>query len=325
VAEDHAHELEDTHGHGGHGETKKSGDGIGVLLPIVVLVLIIGGVIAGSYLLDEGEPEPPSDPMALIASAPEAIEDAETAHMTMSMEMAGGEGGGGAGGGLPDEMSMSAEGDVDYTSGDASIEMSFFGMTMEMRIVDETMYQRMPAMMRPSGIDEEWLGLPLEAAGAAGLNPLGTAPNGADMVEMLRGISGELEELGSAEVNGVDAWGYRAMLDLTEALDEMSAEERIEANISSGMLGSMGMDEVPIEVWITEDGLPVRMVMEMEEDALFAMTMQIDFTDFGAPVSIEAPPAEEVHVVEDLDELEELMGESIDSELSSEIELDYAS
>jgi len=319
---DHTHEIELEHD--GHGHRERSGDALGVLLPVVVLVVIIGAVLVGSYAFDEGEPEPPADPVALLASAQDAVVDAETAHMTMSMTFGGAEGEGEAEGSFPlEEMSMEAEGDIDFAAEDASLEMTFFGQTMEMRIVDDTMYQRLPAMMRPPSLDAEWIGMPADAAGGMAFNPLaGPNPAGDDMIEMLRSVTGELEELGAAEINGHDAWGYRGVIDVAAAVEEMSDEERIEANIASGMLGSAGMEEMPVEIWITEDGLPLRMLMTMEEEALFSMSMQLDFTDYGAPVTIEAPPEADVRLFESEEELEELMGETMELESESGMELE---
>ena len=78
-----------------------------------------------------------------------------------------------------------------------------------------------------------------------------------------------------------------------------SSGREVEAALEQ--LGDIGDAEIPVDVWIDGDDLPRRMAIDMGggvrrrsagEDA--AMTMTMEFFDYGEPVDIEIPPADEV-------------------------------
>jgi hypothetical protein len=90
------------------------------------------------------------------------------------------------------------------------------------------------------------------------------------LLRILRDASSETEELGAEEIRGVEAVGYRLTVDCEVAL--LSCD-----------------GTAPVDVWIGDDGVVRRIELEDDDgDVTF------EFFDFGAEVSIEPPPAEEV-------------------------------
>ena len=269
----------------------------GVLWTVVVAILAATVLLAGllTALTTDDDAEVSADPLALLSSAPEAVLKARTARLVMKMEVDGGV-----------SMDMSAEGLVDFESGASSMTMSLMGTEMEMRTVDGHLYVRMPEVGRPPGITE-WVGMPLAAAGAGSYTG---SPNAAGMIESLRGVSSDIEELGRDEVNGEDAIGYRVTIDMERALAQVPEEDRARVEESMAQMRAMGMADVPMEVWVTDDGLPVRMVMELRDvgGTGAGMRMQMDYVDFGVPVDITAPPADDTTMVQDQAELQQLFG-----------------
>lgn len=270
----------------------------GVLWTAVVAILAVTVLLAGvlSVLNDDGdETDVSADPLALLSSAPEAALDARTARVVMKMEIEGGM-----------SMDMSAEGLVDFESGASTMTMSMLGMELEMRTVDQHLYLRLPDVGQPAGVTTTWVGMPVTAAGSGAFTG---SPSAAGVIESLRGVSDDIEDLGRHEINDQEANGFRVTIDLARAIEQVPEADRARAQERLAQMNAMGMTEMPMEVWVTDDGLPVRMVMEMANVGGMGgdMRTQIDYVDFGLPVDIAPPPAEDTTMIQDQAELQQLM------------------
>jgi hypothetical protein len=270
------------------------------LLPTILALAAVLAIVVGVILVvvKDGD-ETATDAVGLLSAAPDAARDAGTARLTMTVSMSG------AG---ADDFGFDGHGVVDFVTGASSFEMSMLGMSFEMRIVDGSMFMRLPSVARGS-IEEEWIGFPADQPSSEG-SIASFAPNGAGMIDALRGV-GDVEELGAEEVNGVQATGYRVTIDVDRALEAASEGDREELRAAVGQLGS----EWPMEVWVTDSGLPVRMEMSLSPTDLFDMTMRFDFTDFGVDADIQAPPADDVRFFEDPSEIDEILGDAPGPEL----------
>lgn len=72
---------------------------------------------------------------------------------------------------------------------------------------------------------------------------------------------------------------------LDQAPDQEAVEEMRAQLESFG-----GIDSIPAEVWIDEDGLPRRMKMSMDfEGGSADMEMSVDMFDYGIDVEVEPP------------------------------------
>jgi hypothetical protein len=152
---------------------------------------------------------------------------------------------------------------------------------------------------------QSWLKISVgeKAAGAVGA-PLG------DGTEILKLIdqAGGLETVGTEQVRGAETTHYRGTLDLASALAEVSADERAKAESELGKVGiDPSMATVPVDVWIGTDGLVRRVQIGVQGVETTASTTATDdlggtFTmelyDFGQPVNITVPPADQVFEVD---------------------------
>lgn len=266
------------------------------VVAVLAATVLLAGVL--TVLSDDGDAVA-VDPVALLSGAPDAALDARTARIVMKMEMEGGM-----------SMDVSAEGLVDFESGASTMTMSMLGTEFEMRTVDQHLYMRLPDLGQPTGITTAWIGMPVTAAGAGSYTG---SPSAAGLIDSLRGASTDFEDLGRDEVNGQDANGYRVMIDLARAVEQVPEADRAKAQERLAQMNAMGMTEMPMEVWVTDDGLPVRMVMEQENigGTGASMRMQMDYVDFGVPVEITPPPADDTTMVLDQAELQRLLGGAI--------------
>ncbi|WP_182526549.1 LppX_LprAFG lipoprotein [Nocardioides dongkuii] len=196
-----------------------------------------------------------------------AFDEATTAHVTMDMSSAAG--------------SIEAEGDADYTTTppDMTLEMggaALQGQTMDMRLVDGVMYMKMPAM------GEKFVKLDLNDPN----NPLGPGlTNQLDPRGMFDSFGDSLDEVvyqGEEDVDGETTDAYAVTVDAETVLKSQGQEIPPGIEIPEQITYVMNFDE---------DGRYRRMVVEMGE-ALGDVTM--DFTDWGADVTIEAPPKNQV-------------------------------
>jgi hypothetical protein len=123
----------------------------------------------------------------------------------------------------------------------------------------------------------------------------GGTQNPADMLQSLRG-AGSVREVGTQDIDGTPTTHYHAEIDLQKAIDKVPAQYKDVAEKGMKLLGS----SFPVDVWIDHDGLPRRFAIDIEMPGSGgSVTESIDYSDFGAPVNIEAPPADQVQTMSD--------------------------
>jgi hypothetical protein len=207
-------------------------------------------------------------------------------------------------------------------------------LVIEMRMVDGFVYMKMPAMMRGAlgGGDAEWIGVDIEAALAATDLPdetLASLQQQADpsaYLSFLRAVSNDVEEVGVEEIRGEMTTHYEGTLDMAKAFDELPDEvqdvldEELGDNASSQfaeVFEQMGLDEIPFDVWIDSENRLRKLSMELDMSELLEaagdsgelfgfdgeVSMSFELYDYGSPIDVEAPPNDDVEII-DLDDLE---------------------
>ena len=199
----------------------------------------------------------------------------------------------------------SLEGAIDAESDDpfAALASGLLG-EMEFRQVGDRMYTKSGFFGLMFGTESEWISMPADegAEFASGFESAPTDPN--EFIDTYEGADAVVEGFGPESVNGTTAMHYRITFDTTAWIEDLSAEEKAELD-ESGLLAA---GELPIELWITDDGYLVRMIVEVDgtqatsADGQFeTMRLRYDLFDVNGSVTIEAPPADQVVDVEDLD------------------------
>lgn len=242
--------------------------------------------LAGSACGEEGGGGGAAGVNALAAAAENAT-DAGSSAVTMTMSInAGGQ-----------EMSIDAEGAFDFDDQIGEMTMTMEGaglpeaLEIDMIVEDQYAYMKMPAEL---GMGEGWFRMDMSSmpgVGANGANQFSQDPS--QYLDFLHGASdGEIEEVGTDDVDGVSTTHYKAELSFDKILEQapdQEAAEELEAQLDS--LGG-DFDSIPSEVWIDEDGLPRRMTISMEFDAGGQdgdMDISMDFFDYGIDVDVEPP------------------------------------
>ena len=171
-----------------------------------------------------------------------------------------------------------------------------------MRIIGDTTYQRMPEELRgqaPGG--EPWWKIDMgrfyrEQYGASPSELSGGAPSDpAAQLGYLKGVSDAVEEAGKGKVRSVPTTRYRATIDLEKAAE---AEEGAAREATRKMAEQLGARELPVEVWLDEDGrvrryrmtMPVAKAPQGGPSMEGRVTVVQELWDFGVPVRVEPPP-----------------------------------
>lgn len=204
---------------------------------------------------------------------------------------------------------FSANGAFDHTTGDGEMtittEAPGMELSLEERVVDGVVYVNLSDI---PGFGGGWISLDVsEAFGTDGLgNSVGAQPSPTEQLDQLR-AAGDVEEVGTEEVRGEEVVHYTANLDFRKLLDEgvdalgetLGADQ---VDFFTQLLDEVGGDAT-VDVWINDDGLPVRYTTTSSLD-IDGQTVEgnitIDFFDFGIDVSPEAPPADEVMSFDDV-------------------------
>lgn len=171
---------------------------------------------------------------------------------------------------------------------------------MEIRSIGETAYMKFPFFTAFLGVETEWISLPAEDAGsAAGGFSGGVSPaNPTSALDAFKDADAVVTEIGREDVRGVSTTRYLVIVDMEQLLENASPEERAQLEEQ----GPLPFDELPLDLWIGDDGLIYRYVMSVTGDSVETapgegfdtMTMTFEMYDYGATIEIEAPDPADV-------------------------------
>lgn len=194
--------------------------------------------------------------------------------------------------------------------GEIPPEMADMFGNLEVIQVGETTYMSWP-FFSFLGVQTPWVSMPTEdtdsspTAGFGGATP----GNPADFLSYFEDTNATIEEIGKETVRGVDTTHYLAIFDTETLLAEATPEERAEIEAQ----GPIPLEEMPMDIWIGDDGLVYRYVIDIAGDTVEAdsgegferMVMTFEMFDWGGDIDIEIPPADQIT---DSSELEALFG-----------------
>jgi hypothetical protein len=223
-----------------------------------------------------------------------------------------------SGGGSNGSAKMTAEGVVDFATGDSQMTMYVDGPLgsalsdgFETRTVDGVVYVRWPSGLpgNPSSNGKPWFAMDTsKSGGAGGSSPLDLSGqvDPTKALAYLETVSSDVREVGSETIRGADTTHYHATLDLAKSVDLNG--KNVPPGLRDAMKQFAGLfGTIPADVWIDGDGRMRRERLEIDFGKVLrgigapgsqnddsVITETLDFYDFGAPVHVEAPPADQV-------------------------------
>jgi len=220
------------------------------------------------------------------------------------------------------EMVIPFGGAFDNVSGDFSFYMDMSGVAaaskedippefadlfgeLEVRQIGDIAYVKFPFFNVFLGAETPWIAMPADESDPTGGFTMTSPGNPSEILGSFEDAGATVEVIGTETINGVDTTHYRAVFDTEALLAQATAEERerLEAQ------GPFPADSMPMDVWISDDGLVVRFVMEIDGDSVDAepgegfdrMLMRYDLFDLNSRVTIDPPPSSEVTDVGNLE------------------------
>jgi hypothetical protein len=175
---------------------------------------------------------------------------------------------------------------------------------LEMRLDGTVAFMRMPMLASQLPDGKEWVRVDLaKAAQLQGmdLGDIQSFAKGSDPREALsylRSISGKLTQLGAEDVRGVPTMHYFAAVDWQKALAR-AARESGQQGFLAQLQNMPAVVSVPVDVWVDADKLVRRMTMDFTfsspgQPQQAKASIEMELFDYGEPVTVDAPPAEDV-------------------------------
>ena len=186
---------------------------------------------------------------------------------------------------------------------------SLAGMgSIEVRIVDNTVYMQLPDSIRSmAGTSTPWVKIDPNGSGPISQllsGSLSQAQQNADPSKMLDQIksAGTITSTRSEQLGGQAVTHYTITVDLKKLIDSgnLPAAEAQQLNQAA----QLGMKTETINVWTNSDNLPVKFAtsVSLANPQSSGQTIHEDitanFTQWGQPVSVTAPPADQVSTLD---------------------------
>lgn len=168
---------------------------------------------------------------------------------------------------------------------------------LQFRVIGTTEHLKLPAAVgNKLGANTPWV--KIDATKVSGLNQMGSSFGGVspqDPSQVLGFLQAatSVSEVGSASVNGTPTTEYRVKVDVAKLADAQGASAQQLDQIKQ----ALGSGPVAIRVWIDKQHLirQEKLALPISGQATGGTSGQVSLTlnlsDFGAPVTITAPPA----------------------------------
>lgn len=279
------------------------------LVPVLIVlpVLIVAAVVAAGC----GSEDLPS---VSVADAAQATRDADTARMTMRVEMEGM--------GLPRPMTLTAKGVTSTTAPrmDLTYDLASYleaagvaGEEADLRVLLDGRWAyadppEIEGFRMPEGAT--WAALDLKAAAeGAGIDPAGLSEifrlTPEQQLAALE-AAGNMKTVGEEEVDGVRTTHLRGTITLRDFAATLPPERRARFDKALRQLAELSGEDpqdldqpTPTELWVDEDAHIRRMTSTSAVPAqdgvpAGALGITVEFSDFGTPLEIERPAEDDV-------------------------------
>lgn len=203
---------------------------------------------------------------------------------------------------LMDMSALTAGAEIAPEDDPLGLASGFLGET-EFRTIGDRVYVKFGFVTALLGADTPWVSMPEEDGSEFTTDSSDVPQDPREILDAYADAEGSIDDLGLESVNGVEATHYRILIDSDSM--RLTADERAELEES----GLFAAGEIPMDVWFTDDGHMVRLIMEIDgseldvppEEHFERMVLRYDVFEINGDVQIEPPPADQVTAIEDLD------------------------
>jgi hypothetical protein len=253
------------------------------LAALAALVLVAAGCGGGGKSSDSGGGEPAGNPIAQAAAS-----TSRAGSVKVDFEISG-KGINGGGRGVFDTG----------TAGSGRLAMTVVNggqSTAIDTVIDRTvLYLRSPVFQQALPAGKEWVRLDLaqfakqQGVDLGSLVDSNPNPNGA--LAYLRGSTGDVKDLGTEKVKGVETTHYRTTINLEQAAKRAKGATKQSLR---RVIDVARVKKLPVDAWVGEDGYVRKVVYRQYSGRSQSAKITMELYDFGSPVTITPPPAETV-------------------------------
>ncbi|MGV9301738.1 LppX_LprAFG lipoprotein [Nonomuraea sp. NPDC003727] len=153
----------------------------------------------------------------------------------------------------------------------------------------DTVYVKVDALNKMLGATKPWIKVPVSEGGAEAKQFLDQVQQ-FDLANVTKLVtaSQNVKQVGTESVGGVDATHYSGTFPVDAAVQQLPADEQEQARQQLAELQNVAFD-----IWVGTDGLPRKVAMSGDEKGA-KFNANLFFKGFNEPVSIAAPPADQV-------------------------------
>lgn len=154
---------------------------------------------------------------------------------------------------------------------------------VEMIMANQNVYMKMPQA------GDKWMQMRMEDLTKATGQDLSSLMDPTKQLQTQKAAIKEITYVGDEDVNGTKTKRYTAVMDGQAAM-QMSGQ-----SVPPSLKSSMSLPKnIPFDLWVDDQGLTRRMKMDMTLGPDASMKMDGTIDKYGEPVSIEAPPSNQV-------------------------------
>lgn len=220
-----------------------------------------------------------------VRAAYDKTAEAESARMTIKMKLAA-EG---------KTITSDGKGVIDLAEGDSVMTITAQDKSIEQRVVDQVLYQKVPGQKAPGG--KPWIKIDLKKVAAQQGMSNQQIGDPAQTAAYAKAITDkDVTKVGAEKIDGANTTHYKVSVDVSK----LPGGEQL-----SKQLGPT----LPMQVWLDDEGRLRRQQIDMTVKApasasakpdnsaspqQLKMSTVMEFSDFGTEVDAEAPPADQV-------------------------------
>jgi hypothetical protein len=240
----------------------------------------------------------------VLASAPQKVKEANSSKFSYSITVDSDQ--------LDNPITIPGEGEFDYANKEGRLTMDY-GQVLsaagqsgsgEMEIIAKgsVYYLKWPLLSKSLNASTPWISFDLtkldQITGfdVSSLRSVNQGDPSQTLVYLK--AAGTVEDQGTEDIDGVSTTKYHAVIDLDRIAGLAAADQRaaVRASVVS-LKKTYGISELPLDVWIDDQGLPRQLSYEIEttvQGQKVKSSLTMKFSDYGVDVNVEPPPASQV-------------------------------
>lgn len=225
-----------------------------------------------------------------VRAAYDKTAEAGTAKMTINLKLSA----------QGESLTTDGKGALDFEEGDSLMTVTAEGKSIEQRVVDQVLYQKVPGQKVQGG--KTWMKIDLKkAAQSQGVNgqQIGDPAQTASYAKAI--TDKDVTKIGEEKIDGVGTTHYKVSVDVADLPNGTQMRRQVGPTL-------------PMHIWLDGDGRLRRQRIDMTvktpvsagakpdnsaSPQQIKMTMVMNYSDFGTEVEAEAPPAGQVADVTD--------------------------